>query len=371
MKVYLDNNNATIMDPQVLEAMQPFYTEHYASVSAPHDHAKDARKTYAEAIEKIYASIHAKKSDNISLTSGADESNERLFMSIYLHTILTGQKNHIVISERESDTIVRMANFMATQGCHVSVLPINSDGIVEASSLQSVITSRTALVSVAMVDAQTGAIMPIDEMSEICAEAKIMFHSDATYAIGKIPIDIQMLGVDFLTFSTEVTHGPMGIGALYIKEGNQLAGLDRQSKDTASIIGMGKALELCVDAQAFEMEDVLEMRDTLEEALREIPDSLIITPWTHRVANTVLVAFADVESEMLLWELNRSGISAYTENDRLIIDSIGADSKLKHSLVGFALSRFTTEEEITYTIKKLNQSIKNIRQQTTATEEEI
>ncbi|HIP61968.1 MAG TPA: aminotransferase class V-fold PLP-dependent enzyme [Sulfurovum sp.] len=370
MKVYLDNNRATMVDPQVIEEMQPFYTELYANPSALHGHAKAMRKPCSDAMEKIYAGIHAKKSDTIAITSGSNESNERLFMSIYLHTILTGQKRDIIISDRESDAINNMANFIASQGCRVTVVPIDSDGIIEASSIKNAITTKTALVSITMVDAQTGAIMPIDEISQICDEHKVWLHSDATHAIGKIPVDVQMLGVDFLTFSAETFHGPTGVGALYVKDGNGLQGLDKPSQNTTGIIGMAKAIELSVDAQAFEMEDVRELRDSLEEALRGIPDSIIVTPWTHRVANTILIAFKDIESELLLYELNKVGISAYMENGSSIIETIGANSSMKHSLVGFALSRFNTEEEIAYTIEKINQTVNNIRQRIACTQEE-
>ena len=371
MRVYLDNNRATMVDPQVVEAMEPFYGELYADRDAPHRGARDAKKQYSIAMEKIYTSIHAKQSDTIAITSGADESNSRLLNSIYLHTILTGKKHHIIISERESRATMSAIRYMSAQGCHVSVLPLNSDGIVDIGMLRDIITPKTALVSVAMVDAETGAIMPIDEIAQICQELKVPLHSDATHAIGKLPIDVQMLGLDFMTLSAETFHGVAGVGALYIKDGSQIEGLYRESQQTISTVGMGKALELSADAQAFEMEDVKELRDELEEALREIPDSLIISPWTHRVGNTVMVAFEGVESEMLLWELDQVGISAYMESGRSIIQSIGADESLKHSLVGFALSRYSTQEEIDYTKEQVTRCVAQIRQTITNTQEEI
>jgi len=371
MRVYLDNNRATLVDPQVVEAIEPFYGELYADPRAPHKHAQDVAKQYSIAMEKIYTSIHASKSDSIAITSGADESNCRLLNSIYLHTILTGKKHHIIISERESEATMRAIRYMSEQGCHISVLPLDSNGIVDISMLRDTITPKTALVSVTMVDAQTGAIMPIDEIAQICQELKVPLHSDATHAMGKLPIDVQMLGLDFLTLSAETFHGVGGVGALYIKDGSGIEGLNIDNHNIMGTVGMGKALELSADAQAFEMEDVKELRDELEETLREIPDSLIISPWTHRVGNTILVAFEGVESEMLLWELDQVGISAYRETNRTLIESIGADVSLKHSLVGFALSRYSTQEEIDYAKEQITRCVTHIRQTITNTQEEI
>lgn len=369
MKVYLDNNRATMMDPQVLEEMSPIFGEVYADPSAPHSFAGNARKLYGIAMEKIYTSIHASKNDHIAITSGSDESNTRLFSSIYLQTILTGQKNHIVISERESDVINNAVMDMADQGCHVSVLPLNEDGLIEAESLRDVISKKTALVSVTMVDPDTGAIMPIYELGEICREFAVPLHSDATYAMGKIPIDVQMLGLDFMSLSAETFHGPAGVGALYIKDSSEINGLRRYSNNTSGIVGMGKALELSADAQAFEMEDVRELRDELEEFLCSIPDSVVVTPATHRVSNTVMVAFKDIESEMLLWELNQVGIWAYMESGRSIIEAIGADVDMKYSLLGFALSRYSTQKEIDYTKVQIKICLENIQQITGQTKE--
>ena len=364
MKVYLDNNRASVLDTQVLEVMQPIYTEHYADPTALHGAAIEARAPLTQAHEKIRTAIHARPEDTIIFDSSADALHSRLLIATYLSTVITGQKNQIILSASESDAVHETAAYIASQGCRVTVLPLGSDGIIDLSLLKQIITPKTALVSLTMVDPQTGAIMPIDEASQICAEHEVPLHSDATHAIGKLPIDMQMLGLDYLTLSTETVHGP-ATAILAIKKGRSLPTLLLPTHSRADIVGIGKALELADDAQAFEMEDVRELRDTLEEAIREIPESLVLTSWALRVPHTVMVGFKEVQSEALVWELNRHGISISSEKGRTLIENIGLESSYRHTLVSFALSRYTTEEEINYTIDKLKKAVALIREERT------
>jgi len=352
MKVYLANNHTTLLDTQVLEAMQPHLTEQTPPPSI-----------LVQAREKISAALHTKAQDTLLFGATAQELQSRLLLSIYLNSIITGQKNQIILSANESHAVYQTAAYIASQGCRVTILPLTTEGLVDISMLRQIITPKTALVSITMVDAQSGAIMPLDEVSQICAEHEVPLHSDATHAIGKLPIDIQMLDIDYLTLSTETMHGPRSTALLAVKAEKMLPNLMQPYHDEAGITGMGKALELAADAQAFEMEDVLELRDTLEEAIREIPDHLILTPWALRTANTLMVGFKGVQSDALLWELERYGITAYTEEGRALIENSSADRAYTHTLIGFALSRYTTEEEINYTIEKLQKAVQVIREE--------
>jgi len=362
MEVYLDNNRASVLDTQVLEAMQPIYTEHYADPTALHSAAIEARVPLTQAFEKIRTAIHAKPEDAITFGASADALHSRLLIATYLNSIITGQKDQIILSANESDAVYETAATIASQGCRVTILPLGSDGIIDLSLLKQIITPKTALVSLSMVDSQTGAIMPIDEVSQICAEYEVPLHSDATHAIGKLPVDMQMLGLDYLTLSTGTVHGP-ATAILTVKEGRSLPGLITPAYSRADIVGIGKALELADDAQAFEMEDVRELRDTLEEAIRKIPESLILTSWALRVPHTIMVGFKGVQSEALVWELSRHGINISSEKGRTLIENIGLDKHYKHTLVSFALSRYTTEEEIHYTIEKLTKAVSLIREE--------
>jgi len=353
MQVYLDNNHASILDTQVWQAMEPLYTEQYTPQSA------EIPLSHADA--KIRASIHSRSDDLILYGGSTGELHARLLLATYLNRIITGQKNQIILSVSEEESVLETARYIASQGCRVTLLPLTDEGSVDMALLRQSITPKTALVSITMVDAQSGTMMPIDEAAQICAAHNVPLHSDATHAIGKLPVDMQMLDLDYLTLSTETVHGPSGTALLAVKKEQMLSPLHFPSHDRAGIVALSKALELAVDAQAFEMEDVRELRDMLEEAVREISGHLILTPWALRTPHTLMVGFKDVQSDTLLWELQHHGITAYTEKGRTLIHYIGADKAYTHTLIGFALSRYTTEEEITYTITKLKEAIQKIR----------
>ncbi len=365
MKVYLDNNRISKADEQVLEAMEQAARYRYADPAARHSEAITAKEALDQAYEKIRVSIHARENDLISIGSSADALHCNLLMSVYLNSIITGQKNQIILSACESDAVIETASYLATQGCRITILPLNSDGIVDIDMLRQVITPKTALVSITMADSQSGAIMPIDEAVPICKESEALLHSDATHAIGKIPIDVQMLDIDYMSISAYTVNGTTGVAAMFIKEGMSIPNLIQPSKDNTGIVALGKALELASDAQAFEMEDVREYRDMLEEAIREIPESIIITPWALRTQNTILAGFKGVSGSSLVWEMNRYGIAVSEEIGRAAVENIGADMAYRHTLVSFALSRYTTKEEIEYTIEKLKHAVTTIRDERT------
>jgi len=175
------------------------------------------------------------------------------------------------------------------------------------------ITNKTALVSVMMANNETGAIFPVEEIGEICREHNVLFHTDAVQAIGKVPVNVQGFNVDYLTFSAHKFHGPKGVGGLYMKKGRellplfhggaQMGGLRSGTLNVAGIVGMGKAMEQAVDALDFEMSDVRELRDELEDELLKIPDTFVVTPREKRTPNTILISFRGIEGEAMLWDL--------------------------------------------------------------------
>jgi len=234
-------------------------------------------------------------------------------------------------------------------GCRVTYLPINKEGIVEAQTVRDNITDKTALVSVMWANNETGAIFPVEEIGEICAENNVLFHTDAVQAIGKTPVDVQRFNVDYLTFSAHKFHGPKGVGALYIKKGkeltpllhggSQMGGYRSGTLNVAGIVGMGKAMEAAIDALDFEMSDIREMRDAFEDELLKIEDTFVVTPREKRTPNTILISFRGIEGESMLWDLNRAGIAASTgsacASEELeansVMEAIGAAEDLAHS----------------------------------------
>jgi cysteine desulfurase len=380
MDIYLDNNRMTRVDEQVLSAMRPVLEGEYGDLFALHSAGAKSRKVYHEALDKVYASLHASSDDTIVFTSGGAESNSMVFQSTYLHYILTGRKNNVIVGERESLSVMKAAKFLESQGCRVNYLPVNSDGVVESERVLDYITPRTALVSVSMVDGESGAINPIEEIAKICADFDVPLHCDATHAMGKIDIDLQDSGIDFLTISAETLHAPAGTGTLYIRKGRELIPLIHGERGGAEILrggplnlagiaGLGKAVELSSDALSFEMEDVRELRDSLEESISGIDGSMVFVPWAMRSPNTLLCAFEGVDSESLLYELNRDSIQAYSPSvnpygnwdSKSIVKAVDADRNLRFSTIGFALSRFNTEEEMEKTAESIKRAVEYLR----------
>jgi len=379
MKVYLDNNATTIVDPYVFDEMEPFFVQKYGNPNSLHLFASETHQPLKEAMEKIYAGIHAPKEDSVVITSCATESNNWILKSIYFDAILPGKKNHIIISEVEHPSIIATARFLEGIGCKVTYLPINHEGIVEAHTVRDFITDKTALVSIMWANNETGAIFPVQEIGEICAEKGVLFHTDAVQAIGKVPVDVQSFNVDYLTMSAHKFHGPKGVGALYIKKGrelkpllhggSQMGGYRSGTLNVPGIIGMGKAMELASDALDFEMHDIRELRDDFEEELLKIPDTFVVTPREKRTPNTILISFRGIEGESMLWDLNRSAIAASTGSacasedleSNPVMEAIGADADLAHTAIRFSLSRYTTKEELDYTLAVVKEAVDRLR----------
>jgi len=368
-----------MVDSQVFEEMEPFFVKKYGNPNSLHAFAGETHPHIKTAMEKIYAGIQANREDSVVITSCATESNNWVLKSIYFEYILTGRKNHIIISEVEHPSIIATAKFIESLGCKVTYLPINSEGLIEAQSVKDVITSKTALVSVMWANNETGAIFPVEEIGEICAEHNVLFHTDAVQAIGKLPVSVQAFNVDYLTFSAHKFHGPKGVGALYMKKGrelsplfhggSQMGGHRSGTLNVAGIVGMGKAIEQAVDALDYEMSEIREMRDEFEEALLEISDTFVVTPRKYRTPNTILISFRGIEGESMLWDLNQAGIGASTGSAcasedleaNSVMEAIGADEDLAHTAIRFSLSRYTTQEEIDYTLEVVKKAVTRLR----------
>ncbi len=379
MRVYLDNNATTIVDPQVKTAMDPFFCQYYGNPNSLHAFASDTHIDLNNGLEKIYAGINAPKQDSVVVTSCATESNNWVLKSIYFQYILTGRKDHIIVSEVEHPSIIATTRYLESLGVKVTYIPINKEGLIEAKSVRDALTEKTALVSIMWANNETGAIFPVEEIGAICKEKGVLFHTDAVQAIGKIPVNVQGFDVDYLTFSAHKFHGPKGVGALYMKKGKelipllhggeQMGGLRSGTLNVPGIVGMGKAMELAVDSLLFDMPDVKELRDYLEDEILKIEDTFVVTPREKRTHNTMLISFRGIEGESMLWDLNKAGIGASTGSacasedleSNPVMEAIGAEADLAHTAVRFSLSRFTTKEEIDYTIGVVHEAVKRLR----------
>jgi cysteine desulfurase len=380
MQVYLDNNATTMVDPAVVEAMIPYFSEVYGNPNSLHRFGTASHPAITKAINQMYKAINASDKDDIIFTSCATESNNWVLKSVWVDKILNGDKNHIVTTEIEHPSVLSTCKFLEDQGVKVTYLPVNDQGIVEAHTLRSFITDKTALVSVMWANNETGMIFPIKEIGEICKEKGVLFHTDGVQAVGKIPVDMQDVHVDFMSLSAHKFHGPKGIGALYIRNseeltpllhgGEHMGGRRSGTLNVPYIIGMGKAIELATENIEEKMASIRAKRDRLEDALLAgLSDVMVVGNRDNRTPNTILISIRGVEGEGMLWDLNNALIGASTGSAcasesleaNTVMLAIGADNELAHTGIRLSLSRFTTDEEIDYVIERFENAVKRLR----------
>ena len=293
--------------------------------------------------------------------------------------IKNGERDTIITTEVEHPSVLAACKFVEEQGGKVIYLPVNREGVVEASTLRSFINDKTALVSIMWANNETGMIFPIKEMAQIAKEHGALFHTDGVQAIGKLRVNLQDVPVDYMTFSAHKFHGPKGVGGLFIRKGapmvpllhggEQMGGLRSGTVNVPGLVGMGLAMELAVDDLDFELHDVYDLKNKLEDAILELPDTLVVGQREHRIPNTILVSVKGVEGEAMIWDLNKKGIAASTGSAcasedleaNPIMLSVGAGPDLAHTAVRFSLSRFTTEDEIDYVIREFKNSVERLR----------
>ena len=368
-----------MVDPEAFELMKPFFCEKYGNPNSLHKFGSETHPALRTALDQLYAGLNAKDSDDIVVTSCATESNNWVIKGIYFDKIATGEKKRIVTTAVEHPAILATCKFLEKHGVELTVLDVNSDGIVTPEQLRAVMDENVALVAIMSANNETGMIFPIKELAKVAHEYGALFHTDAVQAVGKIKINVQDLGVDFLSFSAHKFHGPKGVGGLYIKDsqkltsllhgGEHMGGRRSGTLDVAGIVGMAQALENSNKLIEFENLHVRRLRDKLEDALLQLPDVSVVGERAHRLPNTILAAIKGVEGEAMLWDLNQAGIAASTGSacasetleSNPIMEAIGASSDLAHTALRLSLSRFNTEEEIDYAIEHIKKAVVRLR----------
>ena len=379
MKVYLDNNATTKIDHSAYELMQPFLTELYGNPNSLHQWGSATHSALKEAMDKLYSGLKASEQDDIIVTSCATESINWVLKSTYFDYILDKERDEVIISGVEHPAVSAAAMFLKSLGVKVIDLPINAEGLSTAEDLRSKISDKTALVSIMWANNETGMIFPIKEMAEIAHEFGALFHTDATQAVGKIPVNLIDSGVDFASFSAHKFHGPKGVGGLFIKKGVKLTPLlhggehmgGRRSGtlNVAGIVAMAEALRIANTMLEFEDSHIRRLRDKLEDAILALPDTSVVGDRTRRVPNTILASIKGVEGEAMLWDLNKNGIAASTGSacasedleSNPIMEAIGAENDLAHTALRLSLSRFNTEAEIDDAILEIEKATKRLR----------
>jgi cysteine desulfurase len=380
MKVYLDNNATTKLDPLVKVKMQPFFEELYGNPNSLHQYGMDVRPALNAALGEMYDALNVPDADDILITSCATESNNTVLKGIFFKYILKNpEKNHIVTTSVEHPAILDTLLYLSNFGVKVTYVDVDEDGGISAEAIKNAVTDKTILITMMWANNETGMIFPVKEISKFAKEKNILFHTDAVQAIGKLKVDLSAIDVDYLTFSAHKFHGPKGIGGLYVKKGKQLPNLLHGGEqmggkragtlNVAYIVGMGLAIKQAANHVEKMNTDVKRLRDKLEDAISTIPDTIVVGPREMRTPNTILISLRGIEGESMLWDLNKSGIAASTgsacASESLeanpVMSAIGEDPELAHTAMRLSLSRFTTEAEIDYVIDIFKSAAERLR----------
>ncbi len=374
--IYMDNNATTMVAPEVLDAMLPFFKNLYGNASSMHTFGGQVGKHIKEAREQV-ANLLGALPDEILFTScGTESDNTAVISAIETQP----EKKHFITTRVEHAAMLAMGDYLEKKGYEVTYLSVDKHGQLDLAELEAAIRPDTALVSVMYANNETGTIFPIAKIAEIVKSKGVLFHVDAVQAVGKEIIDLKKLPIDFLALSGHKLHAPKGIGVLYIRRGtrfrpflrggHQERGRRAGTENAPYIIGLGKACELAGSNIVTERTQVAKLRDMLEEGIvSKVPNSIVNGDREHRLPNTTSIAFEAVEGEAILLMLDQFGIcassgSACTSGSlepSHVLRAMGVPFNYAHGSIRFSLSRYTTEEEVKKVIEVTPKIIENLR----------
>ena len=378
-RIYLDHSATTPVRKEVVDAVMPFLTELGGNPSSRHKEGRLVRSAYEKARETVAEALNAKPKE-ITFVSCATEGNNMVLRG-YIYGLRGNiRKNHIITTSVEHPSIFNTAKNLEKNGYEVTYLPVDEKGVLDLEVLKNSIKENTGLISVMMVNNETGNIYPVKEIAEIAHELGILFHVDAVQAIGKIPVDVQDIGCDFLTISGHKFYGLKGAGALYtrwgkwaqpmITGGHQEKGRRPGTENVVGIIGLAKALELAVAELDEEAKRLRELRDHLEKrVLDEIPYTRVIGNPESRAPFVSNISFRFIEGESIQLKLDNDGVAVSTGSacssgslePSHVIAAMNVDPEEAHSSIRFSLGRNTTKEDIDYTVDRLVRIVEQLR----------
>jgi len=379
--IYLDNHSTTPMDPRVLESMLPYFTEKFGNAaSRNHAFGWDAEEGVEAARKQIAKLIHADAKE-IVFTSGATESNNLALKGVV--EMYHEKGDHIITSSTEHRAVLDTAKALeAKRGVKVTYLPVDKFGMVNPEDVRNAITDKTILISVMFANNEIGTINPVKAIGKIAKEKGILFHCDATQGVGKVPIDVQDMGIDLMSFSAHKIYGPKGIGALYVRKksprvriaaqmdgGGHERGMRSGTLPVPLIVGFGKACELCEQEMAADAARLSVMRDRLHATITKALEDVYLNGHpTERLPHNLNISFAYVEGESLLMgckEIALSSGSACTSatlEPSYVLRALGVGAELAHSSIRFGLGRFTLDEEVDYAGKRIVEVVTKLRE---------
>jgi len=376
--IYLDYSATTPVDPRVAEKMIPYLTELFGNpASRSHSYGWVAEKAVEEAREEVAALVNADAKE-IIWTSGATESNN-LAIKGAAH-FYSGKGKHIITLKTEHKAVLDTVRELERQGFEASYLDVQENGLLDLDVLKAAIRPDTVVVSVMFVNNEVGVVQPIAEIGELCREKGIIFHVDAAQATGKVDIDLAKLKVDLMSFSAHKTYGPKGIGALYVRRkprvrleaqmhgGGHERGLRSGTLATHQIVGMGEAFRLARLEMLEENRRVRALRDRLVAGLTTIEETFVNGDLEHRVPHNLNISFAYVEGESLIMAIKDIAVSSGSActsaslEPSYVLRALGRNDELAHSSIRFTIGRFTTVEEVDFTIDLLHKKIGKLRE---------
>lgn len=376
-KVYLDNAATTALSPRVLEAMLPYFTQHYGNPSSVHAFGREAKQGLDRARDQVAKALHCEPSEVIFTGCGTESDNTVLLGVAQRY----GNKGkHIITTNVEHHAILHTCEYLEKQGYSVTYLPVDQDGLVTAEQVAAAIRPDTILVSIMFANNEVGTIMPIQEIGAVCKEKGVLFHTDAVQAVGHIPVDVQAMHIDMLSLSAHKFHGPKGVGALYCRKGIRLPsyimggaqekGRRAGTENVAGIVGLGAAIQLATEQLEENRAKMTALRDRLMTGIQaRISEVKLNGHPTNRLPNNVNFSFKYIEGESILLMLDMNGIAASSGSactsgsldPSHVLLALGLPHEIAHGSVRLTLGDETTEEDIDYTIDVLEKTVARLR----------
>ena len=376
--IYLDYSATTPVDPRVAAKMIPWLTEHFGNpASRSHAYGWDAEQAVEDAREQVAALVNADAKE-IVWTSGATESNN-LAIKGAAH-FYQGKGKHLITLKTEHKAVLDTVRELEREGFEATYLDVKENGLVDLEVLKAAIRPDTIVVSVMFVNNEVGVVQPIAEIGEICRDKGVIFHVDAAQATGKVDIDLAQLKVDLMSFSAHKTYGPKGVGALYVRRkprirleaqmhgGGHERGMRSGTLAPHQIVGMGEAFRLAREEMASENVRVRALRDKLLNGLTDLEATFVNGDAEQRVPHNLNISFAYVEGESLIMAVKDIAVSSGSActsaslEPSYVLRALGRNDELAHSSISFSIGRFTTEEEVDFTIDLLHKKIHKLRE---------
>jgi cysteine desulfurase len=381
LPIFLDNHSTTPMDPRVLDTMLPYFVEKFGNAASRNHAFGWAAEEAVELARKQIAKLINADPKEVVFTSGATESDNLALKGVL--EMYKEKGTHLITSSTEHRAVLDTAKSLEAKGlATVTYLQVDKHGMVNPDDVRNAITDKTVLISVMLANNEIGTINPIREIGKIAKEKGVLFHCDATQGVGKIPVDVQAMGIDLMSFTAHKMYGPKGVGALYVRKksprvrlvaqmdgGGHERGMRSGTLPVPLIVGFGKACELCEQEMATETARLTAMRNRLEAAIMAgLEESYLNGHPTNRLPGNLNISFAYVEGESLLMGMkdialsSGSACTSATLEPSYVLRALGVGVELAHSSIRFGLGRFNTEEEIDYTIKKVIEIVTKLRE---------